>query len=78
MLAAGDRFVCEGPAGGGYGGPLERDPAQVPDDVLDGLFARDKHLVHDSANACSLVLFLARPRAGAAGVETCMEHPITH
>ena len=38
-----------------------------------GLFARDRHLVHDSANACSLALFLARPRAGAAGVETCME-----
>ena len=40
-----------------------------------GLFARDRHLVHDSANACSLALFLARPRAGAAGVETCMELP---
>ena len=38
----------------------------------DGLFARDKHLVYDSANACSLVLFLARPHAGAAGVETCI------
>ena len=36
----------------------------------NGLFARNKHLVHDSASACSLVLFLARPRAGAAGVET--------
>ena len=39
----------------------------------NGLFARNKHLVHDSASACSLVLFLARPRAGAAGVETPME-----
>ena len=40
---------------------------------LAGLFARDKHLVHDFAKACSLVLFLARPRAGTAGVETCKE-----
>ena len=44
---------------------------------LDGLFARDKYFVHDSANACSLVLFPARLRAGTAGVETCMEHTIT-
>ena len=43
----------------------------------DGLLARDKHLVHDCANARSLGLFLARPRAGAAGVETCMEQTIT-
>ena len=38
-VAAGDRFVCEGPAGGGYGDPLERDPAKVLDDVLDGLIS---------------------------------------
>jgi N-methylhydantoinase B len=36
VVAAGDAFVCEGPAGGGYGDPLEREPAQVLDDVLDG------------------------------------------
>ena len=36
VVTAGDCFVCEGPAGGGYGDPLERDPAQVLDDVLDG------------------------------------------
>jgi N-methylhydantoinase B len=29
------RFICYGPAGGGYGNPLERDPAKVADDVLD-------------------------------------------
>ena len=39
VVAAGDRFVCEGPAGGGYGDPLERDPAQVLDDVLDGFIS---------------------------------------
>ena len=31
------RFVCYGPAGGGYGNALERDPARVADDVLDGV-----------------------------------------
>ncbi len=36
---AGDRFICLGPAGGGYGNPLERDPARVLDDVLDGLIS---------------------------------------
>ena len=55
---------------------LRSGPNLHPGDThhcADGLFARDKHLVHDSANARSLVLFLARPRAGAAGVETCMD-----
>jgi N-methylhydantoinase B len=33
------RFVCYGPAGGGYGNPLERDPAKVADDVLDGVIS---------------------------------------
>jgi len=40
-LKAGERFVCVGPAGGGYGDPLKRDPARVLDDVLDGLISRD-------------------------------------
>ena len=59
---------------------LRSGPNLHPGDThhcADGLFARDKRLVHDSANARSLVLFLARPRAGAAGVETCMEQTIT-
>ena len=38
---AGDSFVCVGPAGGGYGDPLKRDPARVLDDVLDGIISRD-------------------------------------
>ena len=41
VVATGDCFVCEGPAGGGYGDPLERDPAQVLDDVLDGLISAE-------------------------------------
>ena len=38
---AGDRFVCVGPAGGGYGDPLKRDPDRVLDDVLDGIISRE-------------------------------------
>jgi N-methylhydantoinase B len=34
-IAKDGRFVRYGPAGGGYGNPLERDPAKVADDVLD-------------------------------------------
>ena len=34
-IAKDGRFVCYGPAGSGYGNPLERDPAKVADDVLD-------------------------------------------
>ena len=41
VVAAGDAFVCEGPAGGGYGDPLKRDAAQVLDDVLDGLISAE-------------------------------------
>jgi len=34
-IAKDGRFVCYGPAGGGYGNPMERDPVDVADDVLD-------------------------------------------
>ncbi|MFP4360774.1 MAG: hydantoinase B/oxoprolinase family protein [Alphaproteobacteria bacterium] len=35
----GDRFMAVGPAGGGYGDPLTRDPERVRADVLDGLIS---------------------------------------
>jgi N-methylhydantoinase B len=38
---AGDRLVCYGPSGGGYGDPFKRDPAAVLENVLDGLFSAD-------------------------------------
>ena len=38
-VRAGERFSCVGPAGGGYGDPLERDPADVLDDVLDEIIS---------------------------------------
>jgi N-methylhydantoinase B len=38
-VSAGDTFVCEGPAGGGYGDPLKRDAEAVRADVLDGLIS---------------------------------------
>ena len=40
-IKAGDIFRCVGPAGGGYGNPLERDPQAVLDDVLDGLISTE-------------------------------------
>ncbi len=44
VTRAGDRFVCVGPAGGGYGDPLARDPDLVLDDVLDGFISADTAL----------------------------------
>jgi N-methylhydantoinase B len=38
-IAKDGRFICYGPAGGGYGNPLERDPQKVADDVLDGVIS---------------------------------------
>lgn len=40
-IAKGDRFRCLGPAGGGYGDPMQRDPQAVLDDVLDGLISAE-------------------------------------
>jgi N-methylhydantoinase B len=40
VTRTGDRFICVGPAGGGYGDPLQRDPARVHDDVIDELISR--------------------------------------
>ena len=39
QVKTGDRFVCIGPAGGGYGQSFARDPQRVLDDVLDGLIS---------------------------------------
>jgi len=36
QVSAGDRFVCLGAGGGGYGDPMLRDPSAVAGDVLDG------------------------------------------
>ena len=41
MEGKGEWFECLGPAGGGYGNPLEREPEAVLDDVLDELITRD-------------------------------------
>lgn len=38
----GERLVCEGPCGGGYGNPFERRPEAVLADVQDGLLTVDK------------------------------------
>jgi N-methylhydantoinase B len=39
QIRAGERFVCLGPAGGGYGNPLARRPERVRQDVADGLLS---------------------------------------
>ena len=53
---AGDRIVMIGPCGGGYGDPMARDPAQVLEDVRDGLISAENraarlwgrdHRIHD-------------------------------
>ena len=36
-IAKGERFVCAGPAGGGYGDPKRRDREAVLEDLADGL-----------------------------------------
>lgn len=41
-LKKGDRFICVGPAGGGYGNPMKRDPDRVIEDVRDGFISRTK------------------------------------
>jgi N-methylhydantoinase B len=38
---AGDRLVCLGPSGGGYGDPFRRPAAAVLEDVLDGLLSAE-------------------------------------
>lgn len=40
-VMAGERFACVGPAGGGYGDSLHRDPKLVCDDVADGFITID-------------------------------------
>jgi N-methylhydantoinase B len=40
-VLAGERFACVGPAGGGYGDPLRRDPALVREDVADGFVSAE-------------------------------------
>lgn len=39
---AGDRLCSQGPCGGGYGNPFERDPDAVLADVLDGYISASR------------------------------------
>jgi N-methylhydantoinase B len=41
QIRAGERFVCVGPDGGGYGDPLAREPERVCDDVADGVLSTE-------------------------------------
>ena len=40
-MPAGSSVIVETAGGGGWGNPLERDPAQVRNDVIDGLLSVD-------------------------------------
>ncbi|MBT5432655.1 MAG: hydantoinase B/oxoprolinase family protein [Rhodospirillaceae bacterium] len=42
VLSPGDVVVCDTCGGGGYGSPLERDPARVRRDVAAGLVSRER------------------------------------
>jgi N-methylhydantoinase B len=42
VLSPGDVVVCDTCGGGGYGSPLERDPARVQRDVAAGLVSRER------------------------------------
>ena len=71
---AGDRIVMIGPCGGGYGDPMARDPAQVLEDVRDGLISvetaqRDYGVaITDSMTVDAAATGTAR-QAGQAGQE---------
>ena len=41
-LAPGERVVAHTAGGGGYGSPLERDPARVKHDLDEGWITRDR------------------------------------
>jgi len=41
QIRKGERLVCRGAGGGGYGDPKSRDPERVLDDVLDGFYTPD-------------------------------------
>ncbi len=70
-MAAGDKIVMVGPCGGGYGDPMQRDPAQVLEDVRDGYLDVDEAR-RDYGVVCNEALELDMAatealRAGAAG-----------
>jgi N-methylhydantoinase B len=46
QMRAGDRFLCIGPCGGGYGPAAERAPEAVRQDVLDGLLSTEAAAHH--------------------------------
>jgi N-methylhydantoinase B len=42
ILRPGDVLECRCCGGGGYGNPVERDPAQVRDDIAEGWISRKR------------------------------------
>jgi N-methylhydantoinase B len=69
-VRAGDRIIAVGPAGGGYGDPLEREPQRVLQDVLDGYITaddagRDYGVVIGEGGALDVAATAVRRRARA-------------
>jgi N-methylhydantoinase B len=46
VLEPGDAYIKESGGGGGYGSPLERDPAQIAWDVAEGYVSREVAQMH--------------------------------
>ena len=72
VLEAGDVMRITSPSSGGYGDPLERDPAAVLSDVLDGftrleLAERDYGVVIDEETMAIDVDATTRAREERAG-----------
>lgn len=65
-VKANDVMAYYSPCGGGYGSPLERDPAKVLDDVLDG-FCTAK----DAADVYGVVLDLDAETVDLIATEKC-------
>lgn len=63
---AGDRLVCVGPCGGGYGDPLERDPSAVQLDLREGYFGPETALSDYGVVATDAIVDLAATKAERA------------
>jgi N-methylhydantoinase B/oxoprolinase/acetone carboxylase alpha subunit len=90
-FAAGDVIEFRSPNGGGYGDPLERDPDQVREDVLDGfttvelardaygvVFADEQTLAIDAEGTARLRVELAERGDGRSLTEYYAERGLTH
>lgn len=81
VMKRGDVYFHVQPGGGGYGNPLEREPASVLEDVRDGLvteaYARDVYGVvigRDGVDEAATAALRARLAAAPPGPAAYLEH----